>query len=54
MKFFHQNASLEHGRRPSHGGMSKTSKSSHGLADLDAGEDDEILKRMEEILVQIL
>jgi hypothetical protein len=31
--------------------MSKTSKSSHGLADLDGGEDDEILKRMEEILL---
>jgi hypothetical protein len=31
--------------------MSKTSKSSHALADLDAGEDDQILKRMEEILL---
>ena len=41
----------EYNRRPTHGGMSKTSKSSHGLADLDAAEDDEILKRMEEILL---
>ena len=28
----------EYNRRPTHGGMSKTSKSSHGLADLDAVE----------------
>ncbi len=43
----------EFNRRPGghNGGMSKTSKSSHGLADLDAGEDDQILKRMEEILL---
>ena len=44
-------AGSDFNRRSPHGGMNKTSKSSHGLADLDAAEDDEILKRMEEILL---